>query len=185
MRSPLSRSQTPAISRKTVGFFGSGCLAGHPVRLITQPTSDWQLIRKPTLSAVDGCESRFLSEECQRPLLVQMCKTRVRVRTLQGASQRFMSPGVVIQTVLIRSAGSLLASVGPPRPQNEENGDQPEKSRQGQALQSGFNPASLPRLPVAMVPSVRLELGWNLFCHAPTPLHKVSAEVSGDARVFF
>jgi hypothetical protein len=41
MQSPLSRSQTPAASRKAVGFFGSGCLPSCPGKLITRPTSDW------------------------------------------------------------------------------------------------------------------------------------------------
>ena len=41
MQSPLSRSQTPAASRKAVGFFGSGCPPSCPSKLITRPTSDW------------------------------------------------------------------------------------------------------------------------------------------------
>ncbi len=41
MQSPLSRSQTPAASRKAVGFFGSGCPPSCPGKLITRPTSDW------------------------------------------------------------------------------------------------------------------------------------------------
>jgi len=51
MRSLLSQFQTPAAPHKAVGFFGFGCPAGHLARLIAQPTSDWRLIRKPTLSA--------------------------------------------------------------------------------------------------------------------------------------
>ena len=59
MRSPLSRFQAPANSRRLAGFFGSGSPAGCPVGLITQPTSDWQRIRKPTLSAVDASNTKF------------------------------------------------------------------------------------------------------------------------------
>jgi hypothetical protein len=51
MRSLLSQFQTPAAPHRAVGFFGSGCPAGYLTRLIAQPTSDWRLIRKPTLSA--------------------------------------------------------------------------------------------------------------------------------------
>ena len=60
MRPPLSRFQTPARSRKLAGFFGFGCAASHLVTLITQPTLDWPLFRRPTLSAVDGEKTIFL-----------------------------------------------------------------------------------------------------------------------------
>jgi hypothetical protein len=44
MRSLLSQFQTPTTPRSTVGFFGFGCSTNHSVELITQPTSDRQLL---------------------------------------------------------------------------------------------------------------------------------------------
>jgi hypothetical protein len=52
-RFPLSQFQTPAPPRRAVGFFGSGRRASRPALRITQPTSDWPLFLKPTLSAID------------------------------------------------------------------------------------------------------------------------------------
>ena len=63
-----------SLSRRLVGFFGSGCPASYLVGLVTRPTSDWRLIRKPTLSAIDGRNTKFGAHYCQCPCLVQMWK---------------------------------------------------------------------------------------------------------------
>jgi hypothetical protein len=40
MQPLLSQFQTPMVPRRTIGFFGFGCPAGRPARLVTQPASD-------------------------------------------------------------------------------------------------------------------------------------------------
>lgn len=72
MQSPLSRSLTPATPRRAAGFFGSWCPTGCPAGLIAQPTSDWQLVWEPILSAVDGSKVKFQRAGCQCPFLVQI-----------------------------------------------------------------------------------------------------------------
>src|SRR5271157_5679062 len=71
MRSLLSQSQTPTGPRRAVGFFGSGCPAGCPAKLITQSTSDWLILFEPILSIVDGGNHSPQVGRCQRPFLVQ------------------------------------------------------------------------------------------------------------------
>jgi hypothetical protein len=74
----------PNASRKAVGFFGSGCPASCLVGLITQPTSDWPLIRKPTLSAVDARNTMCRALHCQCPTLVQLWKKRLQTFRLHS-----------------------------------------------------------------------------------------------------
>jgi hypothetical protein len=54
MRPLLSQFQTPTASREGCRFFRVWLPVWLPVGLITQLTLDWPLIRKPTLSAIDG-----------------------------------------------------------------------------------------------------------------------------------
>jgi len=88
MRSLLSQYQTPAFPRRFVGFFGSGRRASRPAPRITQPTLDWLLFLKPTLSAVDGSNTIAFQKVVNARLLCNQQLDRALENHANGASDK-------------------------------------------------------------------------------------------------
>jgi hypothetical protein len=64
----LSQFQTPTAPRRVSRFFRVRLPTGCPVERITHSTSDWLMLFEPTLSIVDGAQSKCFVDRLSTPL---------------------------------------------------------------------------------------------------------------------